>query len=131
MPYKMPHVEAGMTVMWSPGGSIFTPGIVTKVGLNSIALSVLREGATSFVPKASVRHASDPGFRKLADPSKTGCWEYTDHDSLLAKLATTALGPKAAKGFCPALSHLIDAYTLPTTERDSSYSDDDPDVVGA
>lgn len=132
--FKMPYVETGMTVMWSPGaGATFVPALVTKVGVNSITVALLRSGATSFIPKESVRHASDPGFKKLHDPSKTGCWEFRDQDVMLAMIAVKTLGAAVAKDTCPAFASLVDAYTPDEQEREttSSYSDDDPDVHGA
>jgi hypothetical protein len=129
--YQMPHVEAGMSVMWSPGnGSGLVPGIVTKVGVNTIEVSVLRTGATSFVPKAAVRHHTDPGFTRLQDPSKTGCWVHTDQDALLAAMAYRTLGRAEAKRVYPGLAYLVDAYT-PEITGNGSDPGDDPDYVGA
>lgn len=131
--YVMPHIEPGMTIMWSPGaGSLFVPGFVTKAGVGSIEVSILRAGATSFVSKQAVRHFTDPGFVKLQDPSKTGCWMHTDGDSLLAAVAAKTLGRVVAKQIHPGLSYLIDSYTptIDTSKVESSGSDDDPDIHG-
>jgi hypothetical protein len=128
--FKMPHVEAGMSVLWSPGnGSAFVPALVTKVGINSITVALLRSGATSFVPKDSVRHITDPGFRKMVEPSKSGCWEFRDQDVLLARVAVKVLGPAVAFEVCPGFESMIAVYT-PEHESLGTDPGDDPEKVG-
>lgn len=125
-----PKVSAGTVVKWSPGnGSGWFPAIVSKVSLNTITVAVLRPSATTFIAYDSVRHIDDPGFKKLADPAKTGVWDYSDETKLLARVATRVLGPAVVFEVCPAFADRIAAYT--PTESNSSYSDDDPDVHGA
>lgn len=124
--FFMPKVSAGTVVKWSPGnGSGWVPAIVSKVSGATIAVAVLRSGATSFISYDAVRHVGDPYFAKLADPTKTGVWDYTDETKLLAAIAKAAFGIAGASAICPSLSDLLAAYTT----RESTGSD--PDYAGA
>lgn len=79
LPYRMPPVAVGMTVLWFPDMiRLNSPAaaIVTDVGTVGISLTVFPPDSRQGTPRSGVRHATDPGIKGLLD-QQSGCWDFT------------------------------------------------------
>lgn len=74
--YHMPEVQVGEIVVYYPEGLRHAgrPAVVTHVGADTLALSVIEKDAFGFAPVDGVRHHTDPA---LANPEAraNGSWE--------------------------------------------------------
>lgn len=82
--WKMPKVSIGDTVLWFPGGDPGTessPAIVTCVGAEALAVSLVPKDGMTLVPKDAVRHLTDPKLKTI-EVREQGGWDYTPSSRL-------------------------------------------------
>jgi hypothetical protein len=93
-PVKMPPVEVGETVLWYPGGAaneIPSPAVVTHVGAETLALSVLVKDCPVVSCVDGVRHLADPKLVLLEDRS-SGAWDHTPQGKALRMILNDKKG---------------------------------------
>lgn len=98
--FKMPPVEAGMAVLWYPGGTRNEKpfaALVSAVGDRSIAVNLIQSNTYNFVLRDGVRHVADPDIRPT-ERHESGAWDYTQthKDYLVLKHKVEALEKKTA-----------------------------------
>lgn len=81
--WTMPPAYLGQRVLWRPDKAELVdiaPGFVTKVGRDSIGLSVLIDGNAVMVPKDGARHVNDPRYTR-ENSAGSGVWWYHEEDT--------------------------------------------------
>lgn len=87
LPFKMPPVSLGDTVIWYPGTERRDPcaAVVTAVGSGAISLSLFPPGSRGCMPKEGVRHIDSPNaFQQFGD---LGFWDLSDQAKRFNDLA--------------------------------------------
>lgn len=96
--YIMPRPCLGQTVLWSYNpGSEKCPGIVTKVGHDSIAVSIHVDSLKDHLLKNGVRHETDPWLQRFP-AHDGGCWRFTDWDKTIMEHLGISLMGRAHEG---------------------------------
>ena len=95
--YKMPKVHQGQVVLWYDGGDRGgepSAAIVTRVGDETVNVSVISPDCYNFRIRDGVRHLDDPHDRRSRHDDvrdHPGCWDYTGYDKEFLKV-TRQLG---------------------------------------
>ena len=86
--YKMPAPEVGEGVLWYPDGDTAQqplPALVTRVGYETVCVSIFDSATINTRIRDGVRHLSDPRARNL-ETRDNGGWEFHPHGLLLRNL---------------------------------------------
>ncbi len=93
--YSMPKVDVGMDVWWFPHGDTTQSPFaakVTRVGQDSLCLSIFHPDNYNLMIRDGVRHSSDPRSRDNDDVIQSGVWDwmrgeaFKDHERRLKQI---------------------------------------------
>ncbi len=82
--YKMPPVDVGMDVWWFPhGDKSMAPfaAKITRVGQDSVCVSIFHPDNYNLMIRDGVRHGSDPRSRDNEEVIQSGTWDWMKGDA--------------------------------------------------